>query len=46
MQEAFEGISFNFVLFFIPCCIFFDHVNNDVNDDDDDDDNEDANTFL
>ena len=23
MQEPFEGISFNFALFFIHCCVFF-----------------------
>ena len=44
MQEPVEGISFNFALFFIHCCIFSDDVSNDVNDDDDDD--EDVNTFL
>ena len=43
MQEPFEGISFNFTLFFIHRYFFYD-VNNDVNDDDDD--NEDVNTNL
>ena len=36
MQEPFKGISFNFALFFIHCCIVLhDDVNNDVNDDND-----------